>query len=87
MEKVKVRICTGTTCFVMGAAHLQRLDEVVSKSIRDSIEIEGCRCFGFCNEKEYGKPPFVKVDDEVVCEATIDKVMAVIERKLAGRED
>ena len=84
MEKIKVQICTGTTCFVMGAAHLQRLDEVISDEVRNAIEIEGCRCLGFCSDKERGNPPFVIVGEECVSGATIDSVLAVIHKKLAN---
>ena len=82
MQKVRVKICTGTTCFIMGAAHLQRLDEVLSAPIRAAVEVEGCRCLGFCNDKSCGAPPFVMVEDERICEATIDRVLESINRHL-----
>ena len=83
MEKIHVKICTGTTCFIMGAAHLQRLDEVLSPSIRAAVEVEGCRCLGFCSDKTCGAPPFVMVEEECICAATIDRVLASINRHLA----
>jgi NADH:ubiquinone oxidoreductase subunit E len=86
MEKIRVQICTGTTCFIMGAAHLQRLDEVLSGSILDAVEIEGCRCLGFCDDKSRGGSPFVMVGDECVSEATIDSVLAAIQRQLKRKE-
>lgn len=82
MKKVRVQICTGTTCFIMGAAHLQRLDEVLTGELQAAVEIEGCRCLGFCDDKSKGAPPFVMVGDECVSEATIDSVIASIQRHL-----
>ena len=31
MEKIKVDVCLGTTCFVMGGSHLQELTEILPK--------------------------------------------------------
>jgi NADH:ubiquinone oxidoreductase subunit E len=87
MDKVRVQICTGTTCFIMGAAHLQRMDEVLTGELRDVAEIEGCRCLGFCNDKSRGVPPFVMVEDECISSATIDSVIASIQRHLKERRD
>lgn len=84
MKKICVKICTGTTCFVMGAAHLQRLDEVLAPPLREAVEIEGCRCLGFCDDKSCGAPPFVMVEDECISAATIDSVVASIQRHLQG---
>ena len=86
MNKVHIKICTGTTCFLMGAAHLQRLSEVLTGPMRKAVEVEGCRCLGFCNDKSCGAPPFVMVGDECVCEATIDRVIAAIHRQLNSEE-
>lgn len=82
MGKLRVQICTGTTCFIMGAAHLQRLEEVLSGSLRQAVEVEGCRCLGFCHDKSCGAPPFVMVGEECISEATIDSVIAAIQRQL-----
>ena len=32
MKTVTVSICTGTTCYLMGASHLQRLDEELDEA-------------------------------------------------------
>ena len=84
MKKVRVKICTGTTCFIMGAAHLQRLDEVLTGPLRQAVDVEGCRCLGFCDDKSRGAPPFVMVGDECISEATIDRVIAAVQRQLSA---
>ena len=40
MEKVKIKICCGTSCFVMGAAQIQVLEFAPPADIADKIEIE-----------------------------------------------
>jgi NADH:ubiquinone oxidoreductase subunit E len=84
MKKITVTICTGTTCYIMGATHLQRLDEELDPALSDRVEIVGSHCLGFCDNTEYGKAPFVKVDDHVIANATINQVQAAIRDALAG---
>ena len=37
MEKIKVKICCGTSCFVMGAAQIQMLEFDPPADIKDKI--------------------------------------------------
>ena len=83
MDKISVKVCTGTTCFVMGGANLQELHDIVSKKYGDKVEVTASNCLGLCSINwEYSKAPYVKVDDEVVSEATVEKVVEVIDKKL-----
>ena len=83
MEKISVKVCVGTTCFVMGGANLQELNEIIPKKYGDKVEVSGSNCLGLCSINwEYSKAPYVKVDDEVVSEATVEKVLEAIEKKL-----
>lgn len=83
MEKIKVKVCLGTTCFVMGGSNLQELNEIVPKKYGDSVEVEACNCLGLCSiHWEYSKAPYVKVDENVVNEATVEKVLEAIDKRL-----
>ncbi len=85
MEKIQVKVCLGTTCFVMGSSNLQELTELVAKKYGDKAEVIGSPCLGFCSVNwEYSKAPYVKVDDEVISEATVEKVMAEIDRRISN---
>lgn len=77
MEKIRVSICAGTACFVMGASEVMLLEEELSPEQREMVEIDGVPCLELCKNSEYGKAPFVKINDEVVGQATMP---AVIER-------
>ncbi|MBR6162294.1 NAD(P)H-dependent oxidoreductase subunit E [bacterium] len=84
MEKITVRVCTGTTCFVMGGANLQELNETISEKYGDKVELTASNCLGLCSINwEYSKAPYVKVNEEVVSEATPEKVVEEIDRQLA----
>lgn len=88
MEKIKVNVCLGTTCFVMGGSNLQELMDIVPKKYGDKVEVSGSPCLGLCSINwEYSKAPYVKVDDDVVVEATVERVLAIIDSKLAEKEN
>ena len=83
MEKISVKVCMGTTCFIMGGANLQELTEIVPRKYGNKVEVEGSPCLGMCSIKwNYSKAPYVKVDDDVVHEATVEKVLEAIDRKI-----
>lgn len=86
MKKVTVTICTGTTCYILGAMHLQRLDEDLDPVFRDRVEIVGSHCLGYCNNTDHGKAPFVKVDDRLIDNATLSRVQDAIRDVLAGED-
>ncbi len=88
MSKIQVKICMGTTCFVMGASNLQELIELIPEKYSDSVEVCGVPCLGLCSEtKKYSGAPYVKVNDEVVAEATTEKVLKQIERILKNGQE
>ena len=82
-KKISVKVCLGTTCFVMGSANLQELLEVVPRKYGDRVEVAGVPCLRLCSiDWEFSKAPYVKVDDDVIKEATVEKVLNAIEEKL-----
>ena len=83
MTKILVKVCLGTTCFVMGGNNLQELNEIIPRKYGTKVEIESSNCLGLCSINwEYSKAPYVKVDDEVIMEATVEKVLEAIEKRL-----
>lgn len=83
MDKVEVEICMGTTCFIMGGCNLQELASILQKKYADKVDTRGIVCHGLCNtDCQYSKAPYVKVNGEVISEATIDKVLTVVNNKL-----
>ncbi|MBQ2611901.1 NAD(P)H-dependent oxidoreductase subunit E [bacterium] len=82
-KKVSVKVCLGTTCFVMGSANLQELLDTVPSRYGDKVDVTGVSCLGLCSiDWEYSKAPYVKVDDEIIKEATVEKVLKAIDEKL-----
>lgn len=83
MAKVNVKVCLGTTCFVMGSSNLQELLELVPKKYGEDVEVTGSPCLGLCSiDWEISKAPYVKVNNEVIKEATVEKVLSAIDKEL-----
>ena len=84
MKKVSVKVCLGTTCFVMGSANLQELIEIVPAKYGNKVDVSGVPCLGLCSvDWEFSKAPYVKVNNEVIREATVEKVLNEIDKQLA----
>ena len=85
MEKINVKVCLGTTCFVMGSSNLQELIDTVPRKYGERVDVMGVPCLGLCSiDWEYSRAPYVKVGDEVIYQATVEKVLNAIERKLGN---
>lgn len=39
MDKIKLRLCAGTMCYVMGGAQLMEIEELLSEEEKQGIEI------------------------------------------------
>ena len=71
----------------MGSSHLQDLIEIIPRRYNDKVEVLGKPCLGLCSQDcEYSQAPYVKVDEEVVSQATVEKVLKVIEGKIKNNE-
>lgn len=80
-EKIKVVICTGTACYVMGGAELLGLEERLPPELAARVEIEGTTCLGRCKDSKLGRPPFAKVGEDFVADATVEKLIEAISLK------
>lgn len=74
-EKIKVVICAGTSCYVMGAPDILLLEDNLPESLRDRVDIEGANCLGLCRKTGAGKAPFVTVNGELISGATLPIVV------------
>lgn len=81
MKKIKVSICTGTACYVMGASELLLLGENLPEKLRNAVEIEGVPCIEQCHGGMKKHPPYVKIDEELIPSATLQTVISKIEEK------
>lgn len=84
-SKIKVEICLGTTCYVLGAFRLSTLEEELPEDLRDQVEVVGSACLELCHDRNYGNAPFVRINGErIVDNATIEKVIEAIREEAAA---
>lgn len=87
MDKVKVEICCGTACYLLGAMHLMKLEARIPEALKSRVEFEAKGCLGLCNDDKLGGAPYVRFNgSESMSGATPDKVLARI-RELLGMEE
>ena len=87
MTKIEITICTGTTCYVMGAGNLLLLQDKLSDAQLQQVEIKGSNCLGLCKQGQYGKAPYVQVGDTLIAEATTETVLQAIKTCLGELEE
>lgn len=83
-QKILIELCFGTTCFVMGASKLQDIESIIPPQYKKYVEVKANTCLDLCKNAFYMKAPFVKIDGEVIQEATVEKILKVIESKVNG---
>lgn len=84
MEKVKVEICCGTACYLLGAATLMNLEDSLSAEVRDKVSIEARPCLDLCEQEKLEGAPFVRFNGtEVMGKASPEKVLARIAELVA----
>ena len=87
METIEVKICSGTTCFVMGSSFLNELYDLIPQKYGETVTVTQSLCLGQCSKQDtHSKAPYVKVGGEVISEATVQKVVENIKQRLAKNE-
>ena len=74
MKKMQLEICCGTTCYMMGANRLLYIENEVAPELRGKFEVKALPCMGLCNEKELSGAPYVKLNGQVIENATAEKI-------------
>lgn len=81
MKKYKVTICTGTLCHVMGGSELPTLSQYIPAMYLNQIDIKGSPCINHCKDKGL-KPPFAEINGDIISEATIDKLLKELIKRI-----
>ncbi len=87
MEKVQVRICMGTTCFVMGAAQYEGIEEELPEDVQSCVEILGSPCLNLCKDQNFGKAPFVMMNGKPLAGLNRSDLIGLIIRTARGLEE
>ena len=87
MDKVKVEICCGTACYLLGAANLMSIEDDLPAELRGKVEIEARTCLELCEKENLGGAPYVRFNGtEIMSQATPEKVLSRIAELAGGAE-
>lgn len=81
MKNIKIEICMGTACYVLGAGELLDIGEQLPAHLADRVTVEGCSCKEWCQQRNL-KAPFALVDGTLEGELTLEKLTGLIKEKL-----
>jgi NADH:ubiquinone oxidoreductase subunit E len=73
-NQINIKICVGTYSYIMGGAQLMSLEDELPEQWKDKVRIEAVISLPNCNEKQK-KPPYVQINDELMEEASIEKII------------
>lgn len=79
---IKVSICSGTACFVMGGSELLLLEDELPEAWRGRVSLEASPCLGYCKDRSCGRAPFVSLDGERLDAVTMPALLSRIGEKL-----
>ena len=87
MEKVKVEICCGTACYLLGAANMMDLEDQLPAEWRGRVAVEARTCLALCETQTLAGAPYVRINDtEIMAQATPEKLTARIGELLTEAE-
>lgn len=52
MEKIQVKLCAGTMCYIMGDAQLTKVSEKLTDKAKESVEISLASCLGYGDKRK-----------------------------------
>ena len=83
-KEIVINVCTGSTCYAQGRAILTELQKLVpEKYANRNIKVVGVPCLEVCSiDWGHEKAPYVKVNNEILQEATVEKVLLEVENQL-----
>ncbi|MFO3726850.1 hypothetical protein [Butyricimonas sp. Marseille-P3923] len=80
MEKVNLKICVGTMCYVMGGAELRDVIESLPQNITEHLNVSYSPCLG-CSKGEEA-PPFIEINGKRVAGVSKNSLIRIIKEEL-----
>ena len=78
-KRIEVKICTGTTCYILGGSKYLRLSDNLNPEILAKVEIKGAPCMGYCHDKETKhKLPCITIDGTTYHGLSLEEAVATI---------
>ncbi len=79
MDKITLKICMGTACFITGSSGLLNIKEKLPEKMKGLVEVKPSLCCDMCRNTETTKPPIISVGNKIISMANEEKILAVLE--------
>ncbi|MBO5688603.1 MAG: NAD(P)H-dependent oxidoreductase subunit E [Lentisphaeria bacterium] len=83
MKKMQLEICCGTTCYMLGSNRLLNIENEMPADLRGKADVKALPCMGLCDEKKLSGAPYVKLNGQVIENATAEKIYEKMRALLA----
>lgn len=77
---MRIKICVGTMCHLMGSNEILSLAREFAEKHPDKIEISAATCLEYCHLGK--KPPIILLDDEIIENVTPEEFTKLVGEKL-----
>ena len=74
MKKLQLEICCGTTCYMLGANRLLNIENEMPADLRSQTDVRALPCLGLCSDKELAGAPYVRLNGQIIAQATAEKI-------------
>ena len=82
---IKVEICCGTACYLLGAANMMNIEDHLPAEWRGKVEVEAKTCLELCERENLDGAPYVRINDtEIMSQATPEKLLTRIGELIEG---
>lgn len=80
MEKVNLKICVGTMCYVMGGAELRDVIETLPQHILEHLNVSFSPCLGCCTGQQ--EPPFVEINGKRIAGVSKNSLIQIVKEEV-----
>ena len=80
MEKLRLKLCAGTMCYVMGGAQLMEIGELLSEEEKEYIDLTFTPCLQKCNGRI--TPPFAELNGRLIEGVSKENLLRIIKEEL-----
>lgn len=86
-RRVKLTICTGTACYVLGGSELLLVEELLAPELRPKVEIAGAPCLGHCRGAEGRRHmPCVLIDGRLCADLSVGELAKLVQEAARALE-
>lgn len=82
MNKVELKICMGTMCYVMGGAELRAVVDSLPAEQRHRVHVSYSPCLGTCNNNSEAEPPYVEVNGRLIARVSKSTLLQILKEEL-----